>query len=159
MLQWSTKLSHTTSARSDNSNSRLTIAPSLMWAQCDLKYSIYSDSLALALFALLSWLFILLDIPLPIVALLTPRWMSTRLVFPALSGQVKIRAPNTLYYQQTRACIKHCHTGYAFWVVIITLTSGQRFLIWRDACDESSYRHLLATIKSGHLQCDRRSRS
>ncbi len=155
MLLWLTKLLPITSARSDSSNPRLTIAPSLMWAQCDLKYSIYGYSLALALFALMGWLFVMLDIPFVIVAFLTPRWMSTRMIFPSLVGQVKISAPNTLYYQKTRAYIKHCHTGYSFWVVIITLTSGQRFLIWRDACDESSYRHLLATIKSGHIQCDR----
>jgi hypothetical protein len=126
-----------------------------MWAQCDLKYSICGYSLALALFALLSWLFVVLDIPLLVVAFLTPRWMCTRLVFVPLFGRVKITAPNTLYYQQARADIKHCHTGYSVWVIIITLTSGQRFLIWRDACDESSYRHLLATIKSGHINSDR----
>jgi len=102
----------------------------------------------------LIWAVIISPIPLVAVAYLCCQLFSrsiTYLLTESLQGDVTIHFDGTLVANNEKISFHSVSSVYAF-VFIAFNAKNRRWLLWRDSCDDSTYRQLLVrlTLKQEH---------
>ncbi|WP_338018333.1 protein YgfX [Vibrio navarrensis] len=136
MPQWSIKLSLTTSARYVN----LTCFSSRK-----------AHWLSAGVFSLALWALVYTSLPLvtlfPLFTILLQRYQNRDILYPQLLGHLSLSFSGRLKLGQRQWQLAWVNSQFYWWFISLKTTSGERFLIWRDSCQEDEYRQLLVVIK------------
>ncbi len=68
------------------------------------------------------------------------------LIPPYLQGEVEIHFDSSLQFNDSKQKFYAVSTLHAFSFICFQ-GKGQRWLLWRDSCDETTYRQLLVRLK------------
>lgn len=134
MLLWLIILSLITSAKSVN----LTLSPSLS-----------ARIVTLVTLLTLMWAVIISPMPLVITIVICGYLLSHKIslwTVSPLQGQVTICFDQFLIADGNRATLQSMSELHSF-AFIAFKTQGKRWLLWRDSCDDTTYRQLLVRLK------------
>ncbi|EHI9300805.1 hypothetical protein WB876_002418 [Vibrio vulnificus] len=124
-------MSHTTSVRFVNLN---------------LKASRNALILNCTLCACLVWALLFSPFPLviffPLTYLFSRYIWKTGFLYPSWTGAVRVSRSGSVKQQETTRYLTAINRLFLWWFVSVRLNDGQRLLLWRDSCDDVSYRQL-----------------
>ncbi|WP_336886310.1 MULTISPECIES: hypothetical protein [Vibrio] len=96
--------------------------------------------------ACLVWALLFSPLPLvlffPLTCLLMRSGWSTELLNPSLTGVVRVYRSGSVKQHQTTRYLTSVNRHFLWWFVSVRLNDGERLLLWKDSCDDVSYRQL-----------------
>lgn len=139
MLVWLIKLSRITSVKC---------------AKLQISRSKIAHVLTIAIVLSITWAIIFSPIPLVVSVFIGSKlfiyWLHQQILPIALSGFVTVHGRTSFDWQEENYSIRGVNLLFAWWFIALKDNRGAGYLIWRDACSNIDYRHLLVVLKNAH---------